>query len=319
MDRIVSVRWLRPARAALVVALAAVVGPPIFGAAAAQEKKEPAKEESSPSPTNPPKSASASATSPTAAEVLAFAIAAQGRPAGAPASGPLPLALHAKANLQFETAEGHRISIDAERRFLAPKDGPRMVWTRAVSTFDKKETQMGFDGRKPWFWSKESGVRWLTEPGTENDRANVEEDLETSELLARSFLLENLKSELKELRRLDDVARDGLTAWVVEGDAEVDRNEVNGANGAKTKRKLKLRLYVEQKSHFVFGARVAVEGETALQICFTQHEKSNGVVVPGKIEIYRGDDPKPWQTLRVSELDLAPKLTAKDFEAPAAK
>ncbi len=250
----------------------------------------------------------------TASQILDRAIAAQGLPKDVDPAAELPLALHALVNLQFTTDRGDLLSVDAERKFLAPKDGPALVWTRVVPTAKRdEETILAFNGQRPWLWSKAAaglghGVRWLDEPGGEQDRKQLEDDLDTTALLTRSFLLRNLPTQWKEPRRLSDVSGFGVTAWVIEGKAEIERD------GAK--KSVLLRLYVEQTKAWLMGARVLVEGEPAQQICFTRHETVDGVVVPGKIEIYVADEPKPRQTLYVRSLKLAPKLTPADFQPP---
>jgi hypothetical protein len=170
------------------------------------------------------------------------------------------------------------------------------------------ETILAFDGATPWFWSRKGGLRRLDEPGGEQDRQQIEEDLETTGLLARAFLLRNLPSQLADLRRLDDVTRDGLTAWVIEGSTRIERK------GAK--KAVVLRLYVEQKTAWLYGARVVIDGEEPLQICLWGHERADRVIVPGKIELYWNDEPAPRQTFYVVKLELAPALTPEEFSPP---
>jgi hypothetical protein len=256
----------------------------------------------------PPKAAPKPAR-PNAAEVLARAIARQGMPKVADRAADLPLALRAKVGLQFHDDKGNDVSLDAERRFL----GPNLIFTRTVDRFSKKEAFTGFDGKKPWFFSEETGVVDLTDPSKVNDLKQLSLDVEMTATLARAFLLRRLQGELKDARLIDDVTRDGMTAWVIEGESEVDV--------AGQKKKTTLWLYVEQKEARLMGARVAIEGDPPLQLCFTKHEDVGGVDIPRKIEIYRVD-PKGDRlqcTVFVEELELAPKFGADDFKPPKPK
>ena len=246
---------------------------------------------------------------PTAGEILARAIAAQGLPPGRDPAADLPLALRAKVNLQYTSEQGDVISVDAERRFLGGSGGPDRIWTRAVPTADREsETIVAFDGETPWLWSRKAGLRRLDQPGGENDRRQLQHDLETTALLTRAFLLRNLPAQLEDLRRLEDVSAWGHTAWVIEGSARIDR-------GGEPRR-VALRLYVDQANGWLLGARVSVEREEPLQICLTKHERVDGVVVPGRIELYWNDEPEPRQTFYVSKLELAPKLRPEEFAPP---
>jgi hypothetical protein len=212
---------------------------------------------------------------PTAAEVFARAIAKQGRPKVADAAADLPLALSTKVGLQFRDDKGNDVSLDAERRFLAPN----LIYTKAVDRFSKTETYTGFDGKKPWFFSDKTGLRDLTAPDAANDLRQLQLDVEMTSTLARAFLLRRLQKELKEPHLIDDVTRvvdektqEKMTAWVIEGASEVDV--------AGKKKKTLLWLYVEQKEARLMGARVMVEGDPPLQLCFTRHESIGGVDIP---------------------------------------
>jgi hypothetical protein len=254
---------------------------------------------------------------PTAAEVFQRAIAKQGFPKVADPAADLPLALHAKVGLQFRDDRGNDVSLDAERRFLAPN----LIVTKTVDRFSRKEVFTGFDGKKPWFFSEDSGLIDLTGPDKANDLKQLSLDVEMTSTLARAFLLRRLQRELKEPHLIDDVTyvdprtKVSMTAWVVEGGSEVDI--------AGQKKKAVLRLFVEQKQARLMGARVMIEGDPPLQLCFTKHETVGGVDLPRKIEIYR-NDPKtpevdaktPQCTISVEELELAPKLTPADFKPP---
>jgi hypothetical protein len=252
---------------------------------------------------------------PTASEILQKAIEAQGLPPVKDAAADVPPALYAKVYLEYTSDKGDRISVDVERKYLAQKDGSGLIWTRVVPTSDKSaETIVGFDGKRPWLWSKQAaaangkGLRWLDEPGSETDLKQLEEDLASTALLTKSFLLRNLPSQLTDLTRLDDVSRDGLTAWVIEGKAEVVQDG--------QKKPTRLRLYVEQKTAWLYGARVMIEDANPLQICLWKHEKVDGVVIPGKIELYWNDAKEPAQIFRVDKLKLAPALKPEEFAPP---
>jgi len=249
---------------------------------------------------------------PTAAEVLQRAIKKQGMPKVADPAADLPLALRAEVHLQFHDDKGNDVSLDAERRF----SGPNLIFTRIVDRFSRKEAFTGFDGKKPWFFSEETGVVDLTDPSKVNDLKQLSLDVEMTATLARALLLRRLQAELKDARLLDDETGFGMTAWVVEGDSEVDV--------AGQKKKTKLRLYVEQKEARLMGARVVIEGDPPLQLCFTNHQTVDGFDIPRKIEIYRLDpktlgDGKLQCTVSVAELDLAPRFGPDDFKPPKPK
>ncbi|HNG21088.1 MAG TPA: hypothetical protein PLI59_18010, partial [Candidatus Obscuribacter sp.] len=69
------------------------------------------------------------------------------------------------------------ISIAAERRFLAPE----RILTRAVDTLSRTEATTGFDVSHPWV-ATSRGVRLLDEPGAENDRKQLRQDVELTDL-----------------------------------------------------------------------------------------------------------------------------------------
>jgi hypothetical protein len=286
-----------PGRRALAAALAAaLLVVATGGIVGAQESGKPAETQKP-----PPR--------PTAAEVLAKAIAKQGMPKVADPAADLPIALRAKVGLQYKDDHGNDLALDAERRFLAPN----LIYTKTVDHFSRKEVFTGFDGTTPWFWSEETGLRNLNGPDGVNDLKQLQLDVEMTDTLARAFLLRRLQRELKEAKLLDDMTDYGMTAWVVEGRSEIEV--------AKQKKRTVLRLYIEQKEARLMGARVLVEGDPPLQLCFTRHETVGGLDLPGKIEIYRLKDMEAPHgelrlTLFVNELDLAPKLTPADFKPP---
>ncbi len=263
--------------------LASVAG--AFGAAA-QEKL-------------PTSTATTTAAPTTALQILQAAAVAQGT---TPADH--PLALHVKVQLQYKTQKGDEISVEAERKFLAPN----RLWTWAKSSFDGSETITGFDGKQPWIWSKKSGLRPLDQPGGETDRKQLLEDLELTKLLTNAFQLARLGANFEHLERLSDVSGFGMTAWVIEGDLKVERD-----GAAKV---AKLRLFIEQEKRHLMGAGVAIEGEAPVQICFTKHQRVDGFDVPRKIEIYRDGEKTPMQTLFVDSLKLDPGFTDADFAPP---
>lgn len=282
---------------AAAVAVALLLLPTAFDATA-QESGKPAE-----TPKPPPR--------PNAAEVLRRAIVKQGMPKGVDPAKDLPLAMRAKVGLQFRKEDGTDVSLDAERRYLAPN----LIFTKTVDRFSRKEVYEGFDGKTPWLYSQDVGLQDLSGPGGVNDLKQLQLDVEMTDTLARAFLLRRLQKELKDARLLDDVTRvvdektrETMTAWVVEGTSEIDV--------AKQKKKTVLWLYVEQKEARLMGARVMVEGDPPLQLCFWKHATVDGVDIPRKIEIYRNDAPKPQITVSVDELDLAPKLTPADFKPP---
>jgi hypothetical protein len=263
-----------------------------------------------PIPSAPPEKAPAEGAAPqspapndrAALEVLALAAAAQFDTK--PSSSDTPLKLHARVQLQWKGPDGSEISIDAERRFVAPD----RLWTRAVDTFRKSETIGGFDGARPWLWSKGGGIRWLDEPGAEADLRQLRQDLELTELLTTAFQLGRLAPRLSGLSSLPDEEGYGLVARVVEGTVTIPRGE--------EKRSARLRLWIETKQHRLMGARLMVEGEKPVQICFTRHHRQDGLDVPREIRIYIDDEKEPSQVLWVASLSVAPTFTAADFAPP---
>jgi hypothetical protein len=260
----------------------------------------------------PSKAAEKSAENdPAAVALLQKAAAAQLEVATAPVATetPAPLALYAKARLSFKKDDGTEIAIEAERRFLAPD----RIWTRAISSFDGAETIHGYDGKRPWLWSRKAGVRWLDEPGGEADLKQLRLDVELTEMLASAFQLSRLIPRLSAVARLPDahlpaVVKDGAPVPVVAGDADVVRNGV-------TKR-ARIELYLEPSQLHLVGARVSVAGEKPLQVWLTKHERIGGLDMPHKITLHVDDAKEPTQTLWVELLSVAPKLADADFAPP---
>src|SRR5262249_33769754 len=145
-------------------------------------------------------------------------ITRQGTPKGVDPAVPRPLALTAKTNLQFRDEKGNDLSLEAERRYLAPD----RIWTRLTDKATGTVTQSGFDGKFPWFYSASTGVRGLDGQAGASDLKQLSTDVEIRSALARALQLRQLKDELKDLRRLDDTERAGVKLWAVEGEALVD-------------------------------------------------------------------------------------------------
>ncbi|MBM4013557.1 MAG: hypothetical protein FJ293_01140 [Planctomycetes bacterium] len=78
----------------------------------------------------------------------------------------------------------------------------------------------------------------------------------------------------------------------------------------------RLRLWIEAKTQRLLGARLMVAGEKPLQICFTRHQRNDGLDVPRKIEIYVDDAKEPEQVLWVANLSVTPQFTDADFAPP---
>lgn len=256
-----------------------------------------------PAPDAAPTARVAPPNDPAALAVLTEAASAQlgGKPRKPEST---PLALHVKVQLQWRSAEGDDVSIEAERRFLAPD----LIWTKAVDTYKKSETIRGYDGKRPWLWSKSGGLRFLNEPGLEADRKQLMQDVDITELLTTAFQLDRLVPRLSGLARLPDESGYGLVASVVEGEVEVPRD-----GGPKI---AKLRLWIEQKERHLMGARLVVPDEPTVQISFTRHQRADGLDVPREIKIYEDGKETPSQTLYVSYLSIDPRLTPADFAPP---
>lgn len=255
---------------------------------------------------------------PAAVALLQKAAAAQLQDAAAPAvpaateppAPPAPLALYAKARLNYKKDDGTEIAIEAERRFLAPD----RIWTRAISSFDKAETVNGYDGKRPWLWSRKGGLLWLDEPGREADLQQLRLDVELTEMLAGAFQLSRLIPRLSAITRLPDasppaVVKDGAPVAVVAGDCDVVRD-----GGTKRAR---IELCFEPSQLHLVGARVLVAGEKPLQVWLTRHERIGGLDMPHKITLHVDDAKEPTQTLFVELLSVAPKFAAADFAPPA--
>ena len=271
----------------------------LLAATGAGKAAQDAPETPAPAPIAAP---AAAPNDPAALALLARAAAAQRDTKPSPEAA--PLALQARVQLTWKAPDGSEISLDAERRFLAPD----RIWTRAIDTFRNSETIGGFDGVRPWLWSRAAGTRWLDEPGAEADLRQLRQDLELTELLTTAFQLDRLASRFGGLALQPDEQGHGLLTHVLEGTVTIPRGEK--ALPAR------LRLWIEVKSHRLFGARLMVAGEKPLQICFTRHQRSDGLDVPRKIEIYVDDAKVPEQVLWVASLSVTPKFTDADFAPP---
>jgi hypothetical protein len=252
------------------------------------------------------------ANDPAAVALLQKAAAAQLQDAAAPAptEKPAPLALFARATLRYTKDDGTEIAVEAERRFLAPD----RIWTHAISSYDKAETINGYDGKRPWLWSKKGGLRWLDEPGGEADLKQLRLDVELTEMLASAFQLSRLIPRLSAIARLPDanlpaIVKDGAPVLVVAGDVDVVRGGVT--KGARVE------LYLEPAQLHLVGARVVVAGEKPLQVWLSKHERVGGLDMPHKITLHVDDAKEPTQTLFVELLSVAPKLVDADFAPPA--
>ncbi|HET6165033.1 MAG TPA: hypothetical protein VFG37_15290 [Planctomycetota bacterium] len=241
---------------------------------------------------------------PTAAEILARAIARQGVPKGVDPAAATPLVLFAKTNLQFRDDKGNDVVLDAERRFLAPD----RIWTQLTDKATGTVTQSGYDGKFPWFYGAPKGVRRLDGPDNANDLKQLTSDVEITSALARALLLARLQRELKDLKRLDDATHGDAKLLVVEGDAQVDMNQ--------KKTPTRLRLQLAEKDAQLLGVRVAFEGRDPLQMWFSRHEVAGGFEFPHKIEVFREGSAQPQLKIFVSALDLAPHFTDADFAPP---
>jgi hypothetical protein len=240
-------------------------------------------------PTKP--AATPAENDPAAVALLQKAAAAQFQDtaAGGATDPAAPLALYAKARLNFKKDDGTEIAVEAE----------------AIS---------GYDGKRPWLWSRKAGLRWLDEPGGEADLQQLRLDVELTEMLASAFQLSRLIPRLSAVTRLPDanlpaIVKDGAPVPVVAGDCDVVRNGV-------TKR-ARLELYLEAAQLRLVGARVLVAGEKPLQVWLTKHERIGGLDMPHKITLHVDDAKEPSQTLFVELLSVAPKLADADFAPPA--
>ncbi len=271
----------------------------ITGVAAAQDATP--KPVEAPAVPSAPVVAPASASDPAAVALLAKAAVAQR--GGGTASGDAPLALRVKVRLQYRSPQGDDVAVEAERRFRAPD----RIWTRAKSSFDGAETWSGYDGKRPWLRSGKN-VRWLDEPGGEADWKQLQQDFELTELLTGAFQLDRLAPRLTELNLLPDVSAHAITARVVEGKLTVMREGQS--------KPARVWLYFDEKELHLMGARLMPDGEEAIQVCFTKHERNGGLDVPGKVELWADGEANPRQTLYIVLLEVAPVFSDADFAPP---
>lgn len=229
-----------------------------------------------------------------ARSILERAIAAQG--AGRIAGDVVDFV--ARATLTNRDPEKGRITFDVECRF---KD-PDKVWTDvSEAALSGKRFQEGYDGRVAWY-RDDRGVRLYEGPDYRTDRDKMRQTARTMRNLLRFFFVQNLAQNLQDLERLGDdsvTGRDGVTthAYRIQGvgkrpDADAGQTRVT--------------LWIEKQTSALLGVRLTPEGGDGEEItfCFWHHRKNpQGVLVPGSVKIYHGDEEHPSQVLAFRVVD----------------
>ncbi|MBL8766012.1 MAG: hypothetical protein JNL94_01535 [Planctomycetes bacterium] len=230
---------------------------------------------------------SAAAQTPSAAEVLDRAIEVQhGEKIGNSIKD-----FEVKLRLKRNDAQA-KVELDVLRRFKAPD----RIWTEVHEAVTGTTYVEGTDGSISWHSNAKDGVTIYDGPDFRTDVQRVEEDRRAMQLLMRFILLTNLKPTLTDLKRNEaeesKALKDyGMRTYVIEGRGTVTDTEIGSAT---------VRLWVDMDDHRLMGARLERDSapEHPLHFCFSMHRLNRqGVAIPGRVELYERDAPKPSQEL----------------------
>lgn len=229
----------------------------------------------------------AAVQTPTATEVLDRAIAAQHGEKIGNTIKDFEVKLRLKRN-----DEQAKVELDVLRRFKAPD----RIWTEVHEAVTATTYVEGTDGKVSWHSNAKDGVTIYDGPDFRTDVQRVEEDRRAMQLLMRFILLTNLKPTLTELKRNEaeeaKALKDyGMRTYVVEGRGTLTDSEIGSAT---------VRLWIDMDDHQLMGARLERDSapQHPLHFCFSMHRPNRqGVAIPGRVELYERDAPKPSQEL----------------------
>ncbi|MFO0982437.1 MAG: hypothetical protein U1E76_11995 [Planctomycetota bacterium] len=242
--------------------------------------------------------------------------------AGDPADGPTPAEIITKAKerqggadllkiedfvatnvtVQLPDEHGNVNETSVDRRFAA--DG--RLWTRIRESVTGGDYQEGFDGKKYWHYDASKGreIDITSNPEYAADRKKIGEEVDQMRLLLKVFLIRSLAEQLASIERLPDASKDGVQAYVLQGEGKL------GEHG-KEPMPAKITLWFAKQDcghdgpqrYDLLGARIAREdGSPPDTLCFWFHSRTpQGIVLPGKVQMFRGDEKKPYLTLGFSE------------------
>jgi hypothetical protein len=194
--------------------------------------------------------------------------------------------------------EQAKVELDVVRRFKAPD----RIWTQVHEAITATTYVEGTDGKVSWHSNAKDGVTLYDGPDFRTDIQRVDEDRRAMQLLMRFILLTNLKPTLTNLKRADaeeaKALKDyGMRTYVVEGRGTLSDSEIGTAT---------VRLWIDMDDFQLMGARLERDSapQHPLHFCFTMHRPNRqGVSIPGRVELYERDAPKPSQELIIEGED----------------
>jgi hypothetical protein len=200
-----------------------------------------------------------------------------------------------------------------ERRFT--DEGK--IWTRVLESVSNSDREQGFDGKSYWLWDAKLKRIDLTGAEHQADRKKIEQDIDQMRLLMKVFFIRNLEPQLKNVQRLEDESREGLTSYVLEGDSTLTQG------GKETPVKVRLWFLKSRDGksteapvpYDLLGVRVTrADGSPPDTLSFWNHEKTEqNVIMPGKIKIFRGSEKDPSTELAIDRLSFNVKLEPAAF------
>lgn len=216
------------------------------------------------------------------------------------------VSLHVRMMIELQDDKGTLIQLHVERKFLPPA----FLWTRIQDGMSRNDVITGFDGEQGWTRSGDT-TTLLDGPEFAEDRRQLDHDIEETRLFSRLFFLGKLRPLIAELKRLPDEEGFGHRAYVLSCRGTFSPPQ------SESDEPVELTLWIDQETAYLMGARVRYldSNRPTLQLCFTQHraEKESGVIIPGKIELYYGDQKQPASTIYPGSIQFGAPLTRKDF------
>ena len=250
-----------------------------------------------------------SPTSPSATEILAKARERQG---GDELARELKN-VEARLFVTLRDEQGNANQLKVERRFS--EEGK--IWTRVLETVSNSDREQGYDGKNYWLWDAKLKRVDLTGAEHQADRRKIEQDIDQMHLLMKVFFIRNLEPQLKNVTRLEDDSRDGVLAYVIEGDSTLAQG------GHETPIKVRLWFFKSRDGkqgdgpvpYDVLGVRITrSDGSPPDTLCFWNHEKTEqNVIMPGQIKIFHGSEKNPSTELAFSDLRFNVKLDPSAF------